>query len=339
MKLLTHFRDLSLDELKRVRATLRKRFGVGKRGNILEIAFGQAEKRNSPCSARPEAICFYVRHKRRPRAKADRIPELLTIRFRRQNEYVSLRLPTDVVHIARSVKATGRRIRHLDEPKRYATSGCVLVWRQAGQRVFQWGILSVGHSFRNVDSVPESNKRVRLRVKLRPSTEIEGRLLARTRASDQDPVDASIISVSKSSMIRNKVLPRHPSTSGKAVRSVGDLSQDAGRLGHTFPPRQKIAFRVMRFMPECELIPALGLQHNVLETLASKPSAFGPTRSGSLSVINRQAATVQIAGLPAFFRRGWGQSLETALGWAQGELAKLSKLRPDQIEVRFVRAI
>lgn len=339
MKLLTRFEDLSLAELKRIRKTLRNRFGVGKRGNILEIAFGQAEKRNNPCSARQEAICFYVRHKRTPRAKADRIPRVIEVRLRRKNEYVNVQLPTDVVHIQRTVKPTGRRLRHLDEPRRYATAGCVLVWRRRGERNFEWGILSVGHRFTNISDVPEENKRVRLRVKLNPATEIEGRLLARSLVSEGDDVDASIISTSRASMIRNHVLPENPSTSGKSVRSVLDLSRDAGRSGQAFPPGRVVAFRAMRFMPECELIPALGVQRNVLETLSGSANAFGPTRSGSLAVIGRQGATLQLAGLPSGFRRGWGQSLATALEWAQQQLASLSSVPPQEIEVRFVRAI
>ena len=339
MKSVTLFSELESPEFKKIRNTLRKRFGVGQRGNILEIAFGQAEKNGRPCTSRPQAICFYVNRKCRPRAKADRIPESVSVRLRRTGHYVEAEFPSDVILLERKVRPTGRRIRHLDEPDRYATSGCVIVWRPIGERQFTWGILSVGHRFRNIATVPESSKRVRMLVNSSPATEIEGTLLARTLVSDSDHIDASITSMSRSTMIRNGVLPASPSTSGKTIRKTSDLRNDAGLDAHTYPPGRKIEFEVMRFMPECELIPALGKQFDVVEGLSGTDNAFGPTRSGSLAVVDRQAASIQLAGLPTSFRRGWGQALESVLEWARSELARIQGLSAHEMEVRCVRAI
>ena len=182
MKIIQQLGDLSSAELGRVRATLRRRYAAKGRGGVLEVGFGMAARNTVVDPQRPEAICFYVRRKHKPRLRQERIPRVVEVRVGRGTHFVQVRLPSDVLEVAAtSPVPTGRTIRSVGSARR-ATVGSVLAWRVPGVRRLEWGVLTVGHLFDRRRHTPESQPRVRIAVGR--NREIDGILLARSdRAS------------------------------------------------------------------------------------------------------------------------------------------------------------
>ena len=134
MKIIQQLGDLTSAELGRIRATLRRRYPAARPGGVLEIGFGMAERQGVADPKRREAICFYVRHKRKPRPKRERIPRVVEVRVRRGLHFVLVRLPADVLEVmATSLVPTGRTIRSVAGARR-ATAGCLVAWRVPGTR-------------------------------------------------------------------------------------------------------------------------------------------------------------------------------------------------------------
>ncbi len=340
MQTITRIADLSMDELRRVRATLVTRFGVGRRGNVLEIGFGMATVGGSFDARRRDAICFYVRHKRLPRSTKDRIPAIVEVRLKRERRFVLVRMPSDVVSIGdRAIKPTGRRIRHASRPWAAAVAGAVVAWNSKPRQRRTWGLVTVGHLFRHRSRLPESEKNVRLQFAESPSRELSGLLLARSTRNDGSRVDAALVQVAHGILVRAGLVPPGAATNRKVVRAANELPSDAGVLGLSLPARRRVPLVVQRYLPTCNLVPELGALADAIDVVSHEARAFGEGRSGSLWVIKRQAAAVQFAGLPDDFRQGWGQSLETVLAWAREQLARLQDIRVADVDLRLVRAI
>ena len=331
--------DLHPHELERVRATLLKRYDIGKRGNIVEVAFGVAEQNNHLDPSRSNAVCFYVRCKRMPRSKADRIPATIEIRIRRKNRFALVRLQTDVIDIGvTSIQATGRPIRHVKG--RFAgTTGCIVAWKIVGQNRLTWGLLTVGHIFKHIARVPESIQRVLILSATSPTHQFRGTVLARSLANDGSQMDAALVMVSRGSLVRAKLLPNNASTIGKKIRPVKRLAKDRGKNGFTFPDRNKLPFVVARFLPISKVVSALGPLRNVIEVHSNLGNTFAGGRSGSVWGVASQVACIQHAGLRPSFLRGWGQSLESILVWATAKVANIGHVPPSQIDMRLIRII
>ncbi len=288
MKILASIADLTPAELARVRETLATRFGLGRRGNILEIGFGMATVRGRPDPRRGDAICFYVRHKRMPRAKRDRIPPTVDVRLKRGPRFVLVRLPSDVVSVGpRTIRPTGRRIRHLSRPRESAVAGCVVAWNTEPQQRLSWGIITVGHLFHQRRRLPEGQKKVRLQVARSPTREISGTLLARSTSNDGSRVDAALVQVVRDTLERVGLLPRDASTAGKVVRSVAELPTDGGVPGVSLPERRRIPLVVQRYLPTCRLVPELGPLADAIDVISDESQAFG---GGAREVCGSSAA-------------------------------------------------
>lgn len=339
MKKIKRLDSLRTSELERIRATLRQRFGADPRGNIVEIAFGVAEKFGRVDPSRPDAICFYVRRKRMPRAKADRIPQHIEVRIRRGRQFYLVCLPTDVIEIGpREIQPTGRRVRDLRRTD-HATTGSVVAWRLGGETRFTWGLICVGHFFWQASKLPETIQQVRINSATTPIHRFRGTLLARTVPFDGSQSDAALILVERSSLVRANFISQNQPTTGKRISTVEDLRRDRNRAGFTYPYRTQIPFEVLRFLPVSVLVEDLGPIKHVIEARSPTANAFGRGRSGSAWVIRRQVASMQHGGLPASFIRGWGQSLETVLKWTVKRIATLNGVAQRDVELRLIKVV
>jgi len=340
MKPIKQLSDLNRSELEKIRTTLNKRFDIGKRGNVIEIAFGVAEKDGKLDLTRRNAICFYVTSKRNPRAKSDRIPKCIEIRICRRRKYFLVCMATDVIELGtKKIQPTGKRVRDLRRTD-FATTGCVIAWRTSGHQTrLTWGLLSVGHYFNHVALVPETTQQVRINSSTTPLHRFRGTLIARTQARDSNESDAALIRVARSSLVRAQLIDSNQSTVGKTVRRVVDLQQDRGRAGFTFPIRTRLSFVVARYLPLSNIVPVLGPIRDVIEATSGTSNAFGGGRSGSVWVIGRQVACTQHAGLANSYTRGWGQSVATIFEWAISEIAQINNVLPIDVELKVIKIV
>ena len=338
MELLTTLRGLSADELRRIRNTLLDRFRSDGR-SVAEIGFGQAERGGRPDPQRPEAICLYVREKpRRLRSRTSPLPPEVDIRVRRGSNYVLVRLPTDVIEFGRrTAEATGWQVRHRWRLQSVAVANCLVAWRMAKTRAWQWGVLTTGHLFHSRRVVPEPLPQVR--VGARGRTFAWGTLLARTRPRDGSHVDAALVGIELDALLAAGVLEKRPPLRGKAVCPLSDLVQQIGADGVSLSTSGTIPFSVQRYLPLCTLVPELGPLRHVLDVTSSRRGAFGRGRSGSLWVVDRKATCLQFAGLPPQFRQGWGQSLETALDWVRDEVSQQNQVSRASVDVRLMHIV
>lgn len=338
MKTIRSLSELSIDELRRIRETLRERYHVGDRGNVIEIGFGLAERGSHVDWDRGDAICFYVSSKRTPRRRQDRIPEIEAVRVKRGSQFVEVCLPTDVLETKVSrVKPTGRSIRHLSDRAR-ATAGAIVAWRDGDGRRLRWGVTTVGHLFHDREDVPEDEKQVR--VKVPGNREIEGRLLL--RSEPDDGFDAALVSVQRRSLIRGDLMSANQSTRGKVIRSVSDLIHDRGNSGLTLPGASRVPMIVLRYLPEFDLVPSLGRIEHFLETQSDFVNTFGPGYSGTLWIIRRQASCHQCVGWESTdplqnYVRGGGQSIQHIMQWMQAGIASQIGIPESDVDLRLVK--
>lgn len=336
MKHICRLEEFRPGELERIRKTLRQRYGVGKRGNIIEIAFGAAEANGQLDLTRPDAICFYVRHKRTPRARVDRIPKKIEIRLRRGKRWVLVCMPTDVIDLGpRKIRPTGRMIKHVSGNDS-GTAGCIVAWKLPGERLLTWGVLSVGHVFSHVVRVPQTQQRVLIESATTPVHLFRGTLLARSKP--RDGIDAALVLVKRATLVRAQLMPENVSTGGKRVRPVESLETDRTNPGFTFPQETKIPFVVGRYLVVSDILPELGSVRNVIEANA-RGGAFAKGSSGSLWAVERQVACLQHGGLSPLFSRGWGQSLETILAWIVAKIAAINRVPKRDVDLRLIRVI
>jgi hypothetical protein len=335
VKIVDRLANLSRDELRRMRTTLLGRYRLRGRGGVLEIGFGQAERSGRVDSRRPQAICFYVRRKRMPRRRQDRIPKVVEVRVRRQSHFVLVRLATDVLEVEiDSLIPTGLRLRNMAS-KRVATAGCVVAWRVPGLPQLQWGLLTVGHLFARRVQATE------VRITIAQQGPLVGTLLARSQNASQ--VDGAIVQVDKRKLVDAGLISKRVSTRGKRVRAPHQLGRDVGRAGQTLPGRERVPFVVLRYLPETSLVPSLGTLVDVLDVSCKRAETFAPGRSGSLWLIERQAACQQFGGWetrahPAEnYRRGLGQSIARILDWARQELARIAGTA--LVDLRLIREL
>lgn len=340
METICELSGLSSDELCRIGKTLARRFDVRRDGNIRQLGFGVAERQGQIDPSRLDAVCFYVFRKRRPRAKADRIPARIAVRVRREQRFVLVGLATDVIEVdRRATTLTGRRIRHLSGDA-FATAGAIVAWRTENSGPFDWGVITVGHLFREQRVVPEPIKNVRVRV--RGNREIEGRLLL--RSSRRDAVDAALVSVQRASLVRGAVLKANATTRRKRVRSIDQLITDQGAPGVTLPDQIPIPMTVLRYVPEFTLIPRVGRIRHVLDARSGRVNAFARGTSGAVWIIDDQASCHQFAGWQSTdprqdYVRGAGQSLEFILDWICQQLAEMHGLTASDVDLRLIREL
>ena len=326
--------DLSLEELQRVQNTLEKRFGIGKRGNILQLGYGVAEfeKSGQLDWNRPSAVCFYVSRKTKsqPKNRHDRIPPDIRVRVRRGSRYVQLVAPTDVIVVNRKkYSLSGRSIsyRKLES----ATTGVLLAWRPRGRVRLTWGVLSVGHTFPDTIPLPDQH----VHVKIGGSPTIPGRFFARGTSND---LDTSLTIVRRDDLVRSNIISESFEVSKIEPRPVSRLREDAGKFGTTRPRSRNIPFQVLRFLLSAPIFSSvLGFSpRHVMHVGQSAHGSFQLGTSGSIWRIDGQLACLQFATYRPQFDQGFGLCLEDALDWVQLAISKTLDVPFRDTDVRLV---
>jgi hypothetical protein len=324
--------DLTPDERRRVRATLRKKFVTAARPQVIDVTLGaalkQAEGRSDP--QRVWAACFHVRKKlARPSSDA-RLPREVTVRVRRGGHFETLTLPTDVIDLS-GLTATGTDLlmpRVSADPVASvpATGGLLFEWlvpSAVGPIPFQ-GLLTVGHSCDPPEAFGPSGGPVAIRT---PAGLKSGRLFARSMFR----IDAALSTADRS----NLVIPQlHP------IRPLAAIEHDKDRPGRSLRADGAVPF-VVSSPPQNQVLPDPwnGSQQNLVRVESPVTDAFAPGTSGSVWVIDDpatgpQAAMIQLAAFDNGFRIGLGQVIDlTLLPWALARIAARPGVDPDSIKV------
>ncbi len=341
MPVIESLAELSLAELHRVRRTLADRFRISPQGEILEVGFGMAEKGDRLDRSRPDAFCFWVAKKRK-RPGEFAIPAIVSVRLRRGNRFVEVRLPSDVLQPSAAPRATGRNLYLADRPTRPATAGGIIAWRVASEAAsLTWAVLTVGHLFSDrhreaVRSAASHPIQVQIDAVNRV---IVGDLTASTQRHDGSQVDAAIVTVRRRDLVDAGLMPENVSTRGKRVRTTDQLWRDQHRVGLSLVDPQPLPIEIGRFYPLSSLVAELGTLANVFEALSAIPQTFAPGRSGTLWAIAGHAAGMQHAGYPLAFMRGLAQGLSTVLEWAAAAIAQRGNVPRQQVDLRLIRAL
>lgn len=336
MQRVCRINELSFAELVRIRHQLRRRLAIGPQGNIIELAFGIAEKEGQLDRSRSDAICFYVRQKSSRYAEIAPIPASLAFRLKRGRGFVEVCLSTDVIDVGRRLpKPTGKPLVYLPSGSK-ATAGGIVAWKLPGEHRLTWGIVTVGHCFAGSVRLPDTKARVRIGHASGDSA--AGVLRVRSIPSRFAQVDIALVEVRREDLVDAGWLAVAPKTSGLRIRPIGVMSRDVGRVGFTYPLHSRIEIEVIRFLPISELVPALGPLRYVVEVMGPS-STFAEGRSGSLWAFGQQVAAMQHGGLPQAFQYGWGQALEFGLEWCASQLARQHQVSVHEVDLRLIRVI
>ncbi len=311
--------DLTIDEMRRIQRTLRKRFHVGRRTNIIDIGFGAALKRGRFQPNRGLCLSFLVRHKKTPRRMRDRIPPSVEVRVKRGRRFQKLEFPTDVVAVG-GLTATGRR---LEYRTRHVTTGVIVAWRDSGNTQLSWGLLTVGHVFPRLSGIPPSRRKVKV-VTTRGN--FFGELVAK---SDRDNgIDAAIALVERQELIAKKLMTNSQAGRRIVPRPLARLQRDRRKTGATLRTAGKRSFLVHAFFPRLR-IPDVGELDCVVSAMAPTAGTFAQGTSGTSWLIVNQAACLQVAGRAPDYRQGFGQALSVIIDWAASELQQQRDIEND----------
>jgi hypothetical protein len=325
--------QLSLDEIQRVHSTLRDRYTLSSNPDILQIAFGLAERGGVAERGRGPCICFYVRRKQSPEnlPPQQRIDPTIHVRVKRGEQFVELVAPTDVIELSEdAVQLTGLPIRHSNQTS--ATTGILLAWRRPHRRQLAWGVLTVGHIFPAHLSLPEDEVNVEISTSVAP---LAARLVAR---ADRAEIDAALCVVRRKDLVHAQLIPADFHARGRVFKTNQQLIRSIGRRGYSMPSKQRHSFQYARYLLEAPIFePLLGfVPRNVIHSVAGE-DLFRPGTSGSPWSIGRLAAGMQFASMHPAYRQGFGQTLADILPWSRSAVAKLNGVADHQIDLRFVR--
>ena len=317
------FQSFSDDELRRLQANLRRRF---QRANVVDVAFGQAYRNGTKDHGRSFCVCFFVRRKRNPRDPAQRIPRQVTCRLKQGSQYRTVKLPTDVIQ-TRKMNPSGRKVRRANKRSR-VTTGCVVSWKEAGQRRRKWGIVTVGHYFPR-GRLSNANVFV-----YRTSTnKITGEYLF--RSARRSKLDLAVASFEKQHLVQAGLVPQRAIPNLKP-RSIEQLKSDIGKQGKSLiPPRNAtIGIQFDHYFPENDEVDELGIIKHVVRVKSSASGAFKGGRSGTIfRAPNGQAALIQFAGTTGAAQEGLGQACVSMLEWLTERLAEEVALESDSVRL------
>jgi len=299
------------DELRRIQRTLQKRFRVSSKTNLIDIGFGTALEGGKLQPNRGLCISFFVREKKNPRKKNDRIPRELEVRLKRGRRYLKLKFCTDVVAIGRIV-ATGKR---LDYRTKFVTTGAVVAWKGKSSSTLTWAVVTVGHAFPRLSGLSQLRRKVSIRTS---RGKITGTLVA--KSAKKSKIDSAIAIVKKEDLISKKIITTTQTTRKIVPRKVAKLMSDRNKAGRTLRVGGIRDFVVHAYLPTLTVID-IGKVIHVVSVLSTRTNTFQKGTSGSNWLIQNQAACVQVAGWDPGFKQGFGQALDAVIKWASKELS------------------
>ena len=285
--------------------TLRRRLGVGKRANLIDVGFGAAVRREKLDPGRGLCATVFVRQKRKFKNRSEAIPEQIEVRLKRGSKFEAITLPTDVVEVGR-LAPTGVQ---LDYGTRSVTSGVVVAWERPDETDRAWGLLTVGHVFPALHSLSQQDRMVTVQA----AAPFSGTMIAKSAVTSQ--IDSVVVEVSEDDLLASRLLTRRQINGELPARSLNQLASDQNRTGTTLRANVSLSFRVHAFLPTLRA-PGLGALAHIVSALAPATGTFQRGTSGCCWTIGEQPACVQVAGRAPHFRQGFGQALSTIVGWA-----------------------
>ncbi len=306
------FETFSIDELRRLQATLRRRFRAAR---IIDVGFGPGMANGRRDPRRPFSAAFLVARKRNPRDPGERIPASIQCRLKRGSKFATFQIPTDIVPAPR-MKSSGRVVKRPNQATRVAT-GCVISWKENGAPRRKWAIVTVGHYFQEIQ---RSSKTVYL---YRTTADrIYGRFLFRSPSASK--LDVAVAAFVKRDLLAAGLVPAR-SIPNLKPRSMEQIKNDVGKPGQALVPpgNDRITIEFEYFFPENAEVAGLGRIRNVVRVSSRVPGAFRRGRSGTVFVTGRQqVSSLQYAGSTGNGRLGLGQSLVTILDWTGVQLTR-----------------
>jgi len=307
---------LTTDELRRIQRTLRTRYRIGTRSNLLDVGFGAALKAGKFQPGRRLCITFLVRKKKNVRKVTDRIPPKVHVRLKRGKRFVNLSFSTDVVEVG-GIVAAGRT---LDYRTKTVTTGVIVAWKASSRSRYSWGVVTVGHVFPRLRTLSRLRRKVTIRTN---RGKFFGTLVAK---SDGDrEIDAAIAQVKRQDLVAKRLMTASQSARRIEPRMVTTLASDQNKSGQTLRVGGKRRFTVHAYFPSLR-VPSLGAIDHIVSVFSGAAQTFQPGTSGSGWLIQNQAACLQIAGRMPDFKQGFGQSLNSVAEWAAKVLAKQQRM-------------
>ena len=310
----------SAEQLIRLQRTLRRRFRVAARPDLLEIGFGHVPLDRSS-TGRPRLTCVFFTTDGQTgssQSPSRRLPDEVTARVRDGRRYRTVRLPTRRVVAgglepsAASAEFSGTRF----------TLSAVISWRRTERRRREWGLLTVGHPFPALQRIPAWQRLVEVRGE-RP---FYGTLILRSRRGGR--FDGAVIRTARDELAAAGLVPEHGHIGYRTARPLEQLGKDMGRSAElTVPGKHSRSFQVQAFLPRMT-IPGVGSLHYVLAGSAPRSKTFAPGTSGAGWQIEGQPACFQIAAVAPRYRIGFGQAVTSLLVWAE---TRLRRHHPDLV--------
>ena len=302
--------DFSVDELRRMQTSLRKRFRINNRENLVDVGFGTALKDGKLQPERGICVTFFVRKKKNPRSKNDRLPSQVSVRLKRGKRFVTFDFHTDVVQVS-DIVATGKR---LDYRSKYVTTGAIVAWKGVSSSRLSWGVVTVGHSFPPLGGLSQSRRKVSIRTR---RGRVPGTLVAKSNRNKK--IDAAIALVEKEDLLSKRLLKDSQTSREIKPRKLEKLYADRTKVGQTLRIGGKRKFEVHAYLPSLK-VTGIGTVIHIVSVVSTRIKTFKKGTSGSSWLIQNQAACIQVAGRSPEYCQGFGQSLETVTQWAEKKL-------------------
>ena len=325
--------ELSAEILGRMQRTLRRRFSVAARADVLDIAFGRAKPGGERDGRDPWECLFLVRDGEGSSGRASRratpIPDDVSVRVRVGRRFQTIRM------------ATGRLSVDGLEPSAVAgefagqtfTIDAAVSWRISGQRRREWGLLTVGHPFPSVRQTPVWQRLVAVGG-ARP---FHSTLSVRARLGGR--FDGAILRVARGELIEAGLLGEDRKERVSLPRSLRQLTADLGNRGKlALPGRAARSFRIQAFLPAFDL-PGVGRLHHVVVGWGSRPQLFVPGSSGGCWRVDDMPACLQVASVAPNYRLGFGQAVTSLVVWAESALRRRDpRVEPASVQLTLLRA-
>jgi hypothetical protein len=323
--------ELTPAELERIQQSLRKRFRIAFRPNVVDVGFGVARRHGRRDPRRPFSLVFFVKSKREKVSPKARIPRCVRVRIKRHGQFHSLELPTDIVPY-RPLTRSGLEIRARNSD---ATVGVVVRWKQGALATYRWGILTAAHPFPRITAATAPADRV---FTIRgPSPPMTAYLLFR---SDLDAgADWALLSVTRSQLLDNGFMTESQASRTISPRTLMQLGLDRGKEGKSHRVGRARNLRIESYWPDYN-DPDLGRMLRVIMARGDADVFEGGTSGSGWTIsdgMRAVPAAIQVAGDEPDFMLGVGHALTSVLAWAESALFKQGGLVAGSFQLVAVR--
>ncbi len=291
---------LTLDEHRRIEATLRRRFRSTDPDNFVAVGLGHALRNHRFDRTRDNCVCVFVRRKKRRISVTREIPSEVRVRLRDGRHYRTLTWATDVIAVGKLQASAVYR----QYGSSLFTVGLKVGWSGGALQGDQPLWMTVGHPF----YTPRGS-----RAGARRSND-DFHAIAQTRRGSR--FDAAIVKASLAAETSDDEGEHWP------VLSLPELVAVPGRAGESVRAEGRFPMKFQAFLPRLP-IEGVGTLVNVVSG-AGKTQTFEPGTSGAVWLHEGIPAAMQVAAVQPRFRLGFAQALTSSLVWAEQAIRQLA---------------